>query len=136
MFAGSSDLMSAEHTSRFLAPILRWLKPDISVATLDAVQFAIRKSAHVIEYAILVALLLRAAQHRWTASRAHFWKVATVALFAAMTYAAFDEFHQSSVASRTATPRDVMIDTLGTVLGLMICWIFARKNRAAARRVA
>jgi len=37
MFAGSSDLMSAEHTSRFLAPILRWLKPDISVATLDAV---------------------------------------------------------------------------------------------------
>jgi len=30
IFIGSTDLMSAEQTSRFFVPFLRWLKPDVS----------------------------------------------------------------------------------------------------------
>jgi len=29
IFVGSTDLLSAEHTSRIIAPFLRWLNPDI-----------------------------------------------------------------------------------------------------------
>jgi VanZ family protein len=61
IFLGSIDLMSAEHTSRFIVPFLRWLKPDISPETLASIHFIVRKCAHVGEYAVLALLLLRAA---------------------------------------------------------------------------
>ena len=57
IFLASGDLMSAEHTSRFLVPFLRWLNPDISVETLAEIHFCVRKAAHVTEYAILALLV-------------------------------------------------------------------------------
>ncbi len=52
--------MSAEQTSRFLVPFLRWLKPDISTGALAQVHFFGRKLGHISEYAILAILLWRA----------------------------------------------------------------------------
>src|ERR1700745_3342736 len=60
IFLGSTDVLSAEHTSRFLVPFLRWLDPPISLAALAEIQFGIRKLGHFTEYAILAALLCRA----------------------------------------------------------------------------
>src|SRR5881392_945203 len=60
IFLGSTDLMSAEHTSRFIVPFLRWLNPDISLETLASIHSIIRKCAHLGEYAVLALLLLRA----------------------------------------------------------------------------
>src|SRR5215470_10225317 len=60
IFFGSTDLMSAQHTSRFIVPFLLWLKPDISPETLASIHFILRKCAHVTEYAVLALLLLRA----------------------------------------------------------------------------
>src|SRR5438045_8621912 len=59
LFIGSTDMLSAEHTSRFLVPFLRWLDPGITWATLNLLQTIIRKLGHVMEYAILAALLWR-----------------------------------------------------------------------------
>src|SRR5690349_2133097 len=70
MFFGSTDLMSAEHTSRILEPLLRWLVPGISPQTLAQAHFYVRKAAHLTEYAILASLLFRALR-LWTNS---FWK--------------------------------------------------------------
>ena len=58
MFFGSTDLMSAEHTSRILTPLLRWWNPDISPAAIAQVHFFVRKAAHLTEYAILAVLAL------------------------------------------------------------------------------
>src|SRR4051794_30933572 len=60
IFAGSSDVPSVEHSSRFLAPFLHWLDAHISFATIAAVHLIIRKLGHFTEYAILAALLWRA----------------------------------------------------------------------------
>src|ERR1043166_6368308 len=60
IFLASGDVMSAEHTSRFLVPFLRWLDPGISVETLAEIHFCVRKAAHVTEYAILALLVARA----------------------------------------------------------------------------
>src|SRR5438046_10764390 len=60
IFVGSTDLMSAEQTSRFLVPFLRWLKPDISTEALAQVHFFVRKLGHISEYAILAVLVWRA----------------------------------------------------------------------------
>jgi VanZ family protein len=123
IFLGSTDLMSAEHTSRFIVPFLRWLKPDISAETLASIHFILRKCAHVGEYAVLGLLLLRAATLMMNFKRSMailYVSVLSVCLFVAAT----DEFHQALVASRGASVRDIMIDSGGAILGLVIGSIF------------
>src|SRR5207247_383131 len=69
IFVDSTDLMSAEHTSRFIVPILLWLKPDMAPETIRSILFVIRKCAHVSEYAILALLLWRARRSASTLKR-------------------------------------------------------------------
>jgi VanZ family protein len=129
IFAGSTDVLSAEHTSRFLVPFLRWLDPQISFATIAAIHLAVRKLGHLTEYAILAALAWRAVR---AGSLRHFWKPALMAGAIAAVYAALDEFHQSFVATRTGSENDVMIDICGALIGLAICLMLARPKRLEA----
>ncbi len=117
MFFGSTDALSAEQTSRFLVPLLHWLKPDISPAAIAHIHFLVRKAAHVTEYAILTGLLFRALR----GSIDGFWRRAASALVPALIFAPTDEFHQSFVPSRTASPIDVLIDYSGAIVGIVIC---------------
>ena len=127
IFFGSTDLMSAEHTSRFIVPFLVWLKPDISPETLATIHLIVRKDAHVAEYAILGLLLLRAAtlitNLRWSPAILCL-AVMTTSLFVAVT----DELHQTFVASRGPSATDILIDSSGAFFGLLIGLIF-RINR-------
>jgi VanZ family protein len=94
IFWGSTDLMSAEHTSRFLVPFLRWLNPDISPAALARAHFLLRKAGHVTEYGILAVLLFRG----WRSFSHDLWSRSIAALLIAIIFAASDEFHQSCLA--------------------------------------
>ncbi len=73
---------------------------------LGAWDTALRKGAHLTEYAILAVLL-------WRAIGAEL-----PALAAAVAYAITDELHQTLVRGRHGTPVDVAIDTVGALLGL------------------
>lgn len=119
MFIGSIDLLSAEHTSRFIVPMLLWLKPDASPETIRFVTFTTRKCAHLCEYAILALLLWRALR-RGPTLRMKMSTLCGVVVVACAFFAASDEFHQSFVRSRTASVRDVLLDILGAVFGLLI----------------
>ncbi|HXY60817.1 MAG TPA: VanZ family protein [Chthoniobacterales bacterium] len=126
IFIGSTDVLSAEHTSRFLFPILRWLDPQITVAALIAAQRLIRKLGHLTEYAILAALF-------WRALRGTEWRSKILISFATAfvtcaLFAVSDEFHQSFVPSRTASAGDVMIDVCGVLIGLTICVALASRK--------
>jgi VanZ family protein len=116
IFLASGDMMSAEHTSRFLVPFLRWIVPDISPVTVASIQLVVRKGAHVTEYAILSALLWRALRRHHEIS----WRAPGMAFVIAAVYASLDEFHQSYIASRTGSFWDVLIDCAGAILGLAI----------------
>jgi VanZ family protein len=127
IFLASGDLMSAEHTSRFLIPFLLWLKPDISAGALTEIHFCVRKAAHVTEYAILALFVCRAVFRGGNA------KAAKSSLFvgawiACAAMAACDEFRQSFVESRGASPWDVMIDSAGAILGLLLYLRFAQRK--------
>src|SRR6266404_1741376 len=96
IFIGSSDLMSAEQTSRIILPFLRWLKPDISMEAIAQIQFVVRKCAHVTEYALLALLLWRAV-YRGTNLKPKTSILFIVVWLACAVFAASDEFHQSFV---------------------------------------
>lgn len=126
IFIGSTDLLSAEHTSRFIGPFLRWFAPDISEATVGSVQLVVRKCAHLTEYAILAALLVRACgQNQPRGGRAFL-----ICFFIAALCAALDEYHQSFVASRTGSPWDVLIDCAGALAGFLIYWFVTRNRKS------
>jgi VanZ family protein len=67
----------------------------------------LRKGAHLTEYAILGALLVRALGRE------------VPAFLAGVAYAATDELHQHFVAGRHASPIDVAIDAVGVGLGVL-----------------
>ena len=123
IFAGSTDVLSAEQTSRFLVPFLRWLDPQISIAMINAIQFVLRKLGHVTEYAILALLLWRAIRGTFGAIRKP--AVATIVFLVVAVYAVSDEFHQSFVPSRTSSAHDVMIDCFGALVAIFLCILFA-----------
>jgi VanZ family protein len=131
IFVASGDLMSAEHTSRFLVPFFRWLIPDISAGTLAEIHFCVRKAAHVTEYAILAFLVSRAVFRETNLDRAR--STLFVGAWIACTVAATcDEFRQSFVESRGASPWDVMIDSAGAIFGLLIYARFAAQRPASS----
>jgi VanZ family protein len=134
MFVGSTDMLSAEHTSRFLVPFLHWLNPHISMATIVSIHFALRKIAHFMEYAVLAGLLWRGL--RGTFSAASKMLLAFSTFLVAATFAASDEYHQSFVPSRTASAHDVMIDCVGAFVAVLLCLMFARaRARNAEARI-
>src|SRR5438034_6685904 len=77
MFVGSTGLLSAEQTSRFFVPFLRWLKPDISAEALAQIHFVVRKLGLIFEYALLAMLLWRARDWRKDNGNKH-WRVVCV----------------------------------------------------------
>jgi len=133
IFVGSTDMLSAEHTSRFLVPFLRWLDPHISPATLNSIQMIIRKFGHVTEYAILATLLWRALRGG-TNLKSSMSILFAAALIGCAVFAASDEFHQSFVASRTSSSNDVMIDICGALIGLTICVALASRKVVKEKR--
>jgi VanZ family protein len=108
--------------SRWL-PVLVWAAvifafsavPDLGTG-LGTWDTLLRKTAHVLEYALLGALLLRAVGRVWPA------------LALGIAYAASDEVHQRFVAGRHGSLRDVAIDTAGVALGLL-AWSRFRSRR-------
>ena len=128
IFVGSTDALSAEQTSRFLVPFLRWLHPQISGANIAAIQLVLRKLGHITEYAILAMLLWRGLR-RGTRLQAKMSILFLLAWLAAGIFAATDEFHQSFVPTRTASPIDVMIDICGALVGLAICWALSMRRK-------
>jgi len=132
IFVGSTDLMSAEHTSRFIVPILLWLKPGMAPETIQSILFAVRKCAHMAEYAILALLLWRALRSG-SALRAKISILFGAVLLGCAVVAASDEFHQSFVKSRTPSVRDVLLDIAGALIGLLIGMSFAHRHPKKTR---
>lgn len=129
IFYGSTGAFSAQRTSRFLGPILRWLFPGIHESTVGTVQFVIRKGWHVTEYALL-ALLVDRALRRQPAAPGSPLRRAVFAFLLVSSYACLDEFHQSFHPSRQGSPVDVLIDSAGALAGLAAIHLQALRSAA------
>ena len=127
IFAGSTSVMSTEHTSRYIVPFLLWLKPGMSPKAIWTILVVIRKCAHVIEYTVLALLLWRALRSVPTLRTRSFVMFCAVLLGCGF-FAGSDEFHQTFVKGRTPSVRDVLLDVGGAFLGLLIGATFARRH--------
>lgn len=134
IFFASTDQLSAAKTTLVLEPFLRWFFPRITSQRVDLVHLLVRKAAHFNEYAVLGLLAARAFSTS-THSLVHLrWFVASLLLVS--IYAFSDEYHQSLVASRTASIYDSMIDIAGGLTALVLIVLWKTKRRRRENRVA
>ncbi len=145
----SSEIGAQTHSDvwivRGLHGWLPWLfGPETSsLAAPTFLPWWVRKLAHVAEYAVLGLLVARSFQ-RWVAPGARATlrprssrrlaglrglpAVAVIALPFCGAVAILDELHQSTIASRTGSPRDVLFDLVGAGLGLVVGWLVWRRG--------
>ncbi len=119
-------------------PVLLWMGVIFTFSSFQAVQaaevhwvdFVIKKSAHVVEYAILWGLTFRALLNTSHLGKT---KAGLVSLLMVVIYATTDEYHQTWIPSRTGRARDVLIDTTGASLAFVWFnrgWIAKLKRKA------
>ena len=130
IFSLSTDAFPADHTGRLLRPILFWLMPHLTEQAFETIHFFVRKAAHFTEYFIFCLLLyrgIRGGQRGWR------WSWALAALFIAAGYSALDEIHQAFVASRTASPYDSLLDSIGAAFAVAALFLWFRREQPKAR---
>lgn len=121
IFCASTDVGSSKNTSRIIGPLLRWIFGTISDETVGTIQFCIRKTGHAVGYAILAILCWRAVANPVAWVREAWQKrPAQIAWGIATLYAVTDEIHQSFYPSRGASAADVLLDSIGAALGLLL----------------
>jgi VanZ family protein len=103
-------------------PVVLWAAVIFTLSSIPALSSGLgvldtilRKAAHVTEYAVLGALLLRALERE------------APALAAGIAYAASDELHQHFVRGRHGAPVDVAIDAVGLAAGMLV-WLRVRER--------
>jgi VanZ family protein len=85
--------------------------PDLKSSLPTLYDHILRKGAHISEYAVLAWLV------SWAWSRVkHHWYILALCL----TYAASDEIHQLFIRDRSGQLIDVVIDTVGILIGIFL----------------
>jgi len=82
----------------------------------------LRKGAHMAEFFVLTFLFFRAlSPYKFKLSH-----LFLISVLCSLAYAIFDEFHQSFVGGRVASPKDVLIDSFG-IIGFVVLKVFEKK---------
>jgi VanZ family protein len=129
IYSASTDTGSVGHTRPIVARILEQLFPvwydSTPLENIKAIDWMIRKCAHVTEYAVLTSLVAYAlsGETRHRLKTCLIWSIP-------IAYAVTDEWHQSTVPSRWATPWDVGIDSIGTFLAMILLRLIERKRKS------
>ena len=103
----------------------------------EMLSFIVRKLAHFTEYTLLGLFISLTAKEHYNKKRYHeehfLIRIFIIPLICGVLYAASDEIHQRFVPGRSCELRDVLIDTCGVLLGVLIVNIcqhlIARKKK-------
>jgi VanZ family protein len=123
----STATFGADMTSRPLRMIYQAIFGHVADADWNSIHHMIRKSGHFIGYGLLGLAWLRA----WwmTLPNTIFLKDASLALLGTAMTASADEFHQSFLPNRTASPWDVLIDCCGAITLQVLVYVAMRVFR-------
>ena len=121
----STDMLSAEHTSRFLYPLLHFLM-GMDLARFAVVHHYIRKLGHFVGYFTLSFFLFRAWRATLHLPWAPRWALrwAAIAFTMSAVVASLDEWHQTFIPSRTGAFRDVVLDSCAALTAQILIFLF------------
>jgi VanZ family protein len=120
----STEWMGADNTSNPLRILYQAIFGHVSNTQWELIHHYLRKSGHFFGYGFIGLAWLRA----WwmTLPHSRFLPDALLALTGTALIASLDEFHQSFLPNRTASPWDVLIDCSGAITLQLMVYIFMR----------
>jgi VanZ family protein len=123
----STEMMGADHTSKPLRQLYEAIFGAVSDGRWNVLHHYIRKTGHFGGYGLIGLAWLRA----WwmTLPRSHFLPDAVLAVLGTALIASVDEYHQSFLPNRTASPWDVLLDCCGAITLQLVMYVFMRLAR-------
>lgn len=119
---------------KFWLPVIVWTGVIFVLSSIPDLEsglkqdFILRKIAHILEYAILTFLLLRAfSAHGGLQQKSG--QLLIFSIIFALFYALTDEYHQTFVIGRQGTLKDVGIDSIGILIMGLVWYIKNRKTK-------
>ena len=94
------------------------------LTSINIGEFIVRKCAHMFSYCILAILLFMSVYED------NIKKAIIIAFLGTFLYACSDEFHQLFIPGRSGQFKDVLIDTSGALIMLMIIFLWQRKKKS------
>lgn len=116
---------------KFVFPHFSEYDPAKQAQIEHGISFIVRKTAHLTEYALL-GIALRMHVSAWEAHRQRKAPLILPYLIGSL-YAASDEIHQMFVPGRSGELRDVLLDSLGVFLGVLLVSIWRKKHAKGKR---
>ena len=98
---------------------------DILKKEADHIHFYVRKAGHITEYFILVLTIIFPLYVYGFRGR----KLFITSFIMAVTFAGLDEYHQSFVDGRGPSVKDVGIDSIGILAGILIIYINQKRKK-------
>ena len=92
--------------------IVNFISNLFHINDIELLSFIIRKMAHFVEYFILGILLINCL--------INYNKKLYLSYVIGILYASLDEFHQLFVSGRSGQVRDIIIDVVGLILGIIL----------------
>ena len=127
IFMFSSDVAeTSNEKSNFIVEIIDAAGVNVESLFKGNIDFFIRKLAHFTEYGILSVLIYRAVTFEYSVRGAKLYrnmlykKSFAISIIITFLYACTDEFHQLFVNGRDGAMRDVLIDTCGGFIVLLL----------------
>jgi VanZ family protein len=96
----------------------------------ERIHYPVRKAAHMTEYACLAVAI---AFPLYVYGVRGIWLMILTGSLC-VSYAALDEYHQSFIAGRTASKKDVAIDSIGVICGVIIVRVVGWTGRMTVFR--
>ena len=104
--------------SGFIVNVLNYI---LKIDNLELLSFIIRKLAHITEYFILGILMINCLKDY------KIKHIFIVSILLSILYSCTDEIHQLFVSGRSGSIIDVLIDSIGIILGILIYKLFKKK---------
>ena len=129
MSSSKSDNQSNGFIHRTVIKVVKVFKSDLTVGDealiTKYVVYPIRKYAHIFEYFVLYILVFLFINcYDLDLKRKIIYSMIVCVL-----YACSDEIHQMLVPGRDGSIRDVFVDSFGSSIGLLICYIIGFKYK-------
>ncbi len=112
----SFDATSSSNQSNFIVDIITSI---INIKDIGLLSLIIRKLAHFIEYFILGILVINFITR--------YDKKIIIAILLCIIYATSDEIHQIFIPGRSCQIIDIMIDSLGSIMGIYLYKLITKK---------
>lgn len=119
---GKESSVLSRKVTEFITDNIFHLSNEFKIQCIEQLEYIIRKLAHFSIYTV-VGILLMGFVSTYEIEKI---KKIYISIVVGIIYATSDEIHQAFIPDRSARLTDVIIDTMGIVLGIVIVLIFMK----------